>query len=293
MDRLVISSPAKVNLYLRIIRRRKDGYHDLVTLFHRISLCDRLEIRKSKMPGIKLVCSNPDVPSDERNLVCKAYAAMKRRFPQLGGVHVKLTKRIPAGAGLGGGSSNAAHFLMGANRLFGLKATQKQLFSLGAKLGADVPFFLLNVNQAIAAGRGDRLQPARCKKKYHFLLLIDNKELSTKAVYENLALSRGSASLTNVNQAVRMLCTFLDRKEWPGLIGLLRNDLEKPAFRLRPAIKRRMEALAKGGFKAVRMSGSGPTVFILLPHGETQFGRLARKARSLFPSSRIEIAHTF
>lgn len=292
MDRLTVSSPAKINLYLRILGRRKDGYHDLITVFHRISLHDTLTVRK-KAVGIAISCDDPSIPVDERNLIWKAYCLMKSRFPGLGGVSVRLKKRIPAGGGLGGGSSNAAAFMKAVNRLYGLKASRKTLLELGKKLGADVPFFVYEVNQAVAAGRGDIIRPRPCKGHYGFLLVIDNKELSTKKVYESLPRKRREASLTNENATVRMLCAFLDRQKWPDLIRLLQNDLENPAFRLRPSIKGRMEVLVNSGFEAVRMSGSGPTVFIMLPYGKIKLGRLAATARHLFPSSRIEIARTY
>jgi len=272
--------------------RRADGYHDLITVFHRISLCDKLQIRRTAS-GFGLTCDDPSIPVDERNLVWKAYDLMRSRFSQIQGVRVKLIKRIPAGGGLGGGSSNAASFMLALDRLYDLKASRRVLLKLGAQLGADVPFFLHDVNQAVASGRGDHIRPCPSKRRYNFLLLIDSKELSTTSVYQNFSVGSPAPSLTRVNDTVRMLCAFLDLEKWPDIIGLLRNDLEKPAFRLRPPIKRRMEVLVRHGFEAVRMSGSGPTVFIMLPCGnKVEVGRRAARARNLFPSSRIEIAGT-
>jgi 4-diphosphocytidyl-2-C-methyl-D-erythritol kinase len=112
MDSIILQSPAKLNLHLRILRKRPDGYHDLLTLFHRISLADTISIR-NRAAGFKLTTNLRGLETGEGNLITKAYRLLQKEFPKLGGVCVRLTKRIPMGGGLGGGSSNAAHFLLG------------------------------------------------------------------------------------------------------------------------------------------------------------------------------------
>ena len=141
MKSLTLQSPAKVNLYLRITGRRADGYHILDTLFHRISLVDTLTLSKREC-GFSF-SSNANLPPREGNLLFKSYLELQKKFPGLKGVHAKLVKRIPIGAGLGGGSSNAAFFLLGMIRLYGLRISKPELMKMGLRIGADVPFFLM------------------------------------------------------------------------------------------------------------------------------------------------------
>jgi 4-diphosphocytidyl-2C-methyl-D-erythritol kinase len=142
MRSISVDSPAKLNLHLNVLGRRPDGYHELLTLFHRISLKDRITIKKTIKPIFSLKTNHPELRRPHENLIYKAYQVLGRIRSWPGGIQVKLDKKIPLAAGLGGGSSNAAHFLLAMNRLFGLKLPQKTLVQLGAKLGADVPFFL-------------------------------------------------------------------------------------------------------------------------------------------------------
>lgn len=291
MRSLTLLSPAKINLSLYVTGRLPSGYHTLDTLFHRISLSDTLKLTRCR-EGFSLRTNSKTLPTDERNLVTKAYRLLQREVPGLGGVKVYLRKRIPAGAGLGGGSSNAAFFLLGMNRLYGLRLSRRRLLRMGRVLGADVPFFLYETNQALGAGRGDVLKPRPSRRTWYFALVIDNKELRTKDVFGRLSLSPKADTLTKKRHTARMLCTFLDRGNPSALIPLLHNDLETPAFFLRPSIRHKMQRLNRAGWPCVRMSGSGPTIFVLLPQSRDQRNCL-RKARRLFPSARVEGAKTF
>ncbi|MCM8775391.1 MAG: 4-(cytidine 5'-diphospho)-2-C-methyl-D-erythritol kinase [Candidatus Omnitrophica bacterium] len=260
MNSLTLRSPAKVNLYLRIVGRYQNGYHKLVTVFHRLSLCDTLRLEK-KESGFTLCSSGPALPSGRENLVVKAYELLKKKFPNLKGVSVNLKKRIPIGGGLGGGSSNAATFLLGMKKLYRLPITLRELVLIGKRLGADVPFFLHNLNHGIGLGRGDRIVPRPLKRKFWFLLLIDKKGLSTRKVYERLSHSRPAVSLTNIYHTVKILSSFLDEGNAVQAGRLLQNDLEAAAFCLRPSIQKKIKRLRELGIPAVGMSGSGPTVF--------------------------------
>ncbi len=238
---LRLESPAKVNLYLRITGRRPDGYHLLDTLFHRISLADTLTLSKRGF-GFSFA-SNVKLPPREGNLLFKAYLELQNKFPDLKGVHAKLVKRIPIGAGLGGGSSNAAFFLLGMIKLYGLRISKPELMRMGLRIGADVPFFLLQKTQARAQGIGEKLKPVACKKKNRFLLITDPKPLSTVQVYKHYR-KQGrpfSKGLFALNQFA--------------------NDLQPSAIALRPAIKKTLNELVALGAESVLMSGSGPTVF--------------------------------
>lgn len=272
MKSLTLKSPAKINLSLRILRRRPDGYHDLVTLFHRISLSDTLTLMKQK-EGFSLRCSDKTLPAGEGNLITKAYRLLQTKMPGLGGVSVVLKKKIPVGAGLGGGSSNAGHFLLGMKKLYGLKISQKELLVLGSRLGADVPFFIHNMSQGIGIGKGDRIKKVPLKAKYTFILAASKKGLSTRDVYENLrgkikALPAGrqAVSLTKVSREITMLCAFLAQKKMAKIDPLLQNDLELSAFELRPSLRSVIAAFNKRGIQLSRMTGSGPTVFGMLIH---------------------------
>lgn len=263
MDSLILKSPAKINLALRVLRRRPDGYHELATLFHRISLCDTLRLEKSKIFSLR--CSDPKLSTGEDNLIAKAYRALQTQIPNLGGVSVTLTKKIPLGAGLGGGSSNAASFLLGMKKLYRLKISSKKLAVLGAKLGADIPFFIHNLGQAIGLGRGDKIQNRPSPTKHTFLLATSYQGLSTRDVYEHLRGKLRPVSLTKVTPEITMLCAFLAQKKYVQAGKYCKNDLERSAFELRPSLRKILESFKKRGMPLVRMTGSGPTVFALCP----------------------------
>ena len=201
------------------------------------------------------------------------------------------SQRIPIGAGLGGGSSNAATFLLGMKKLYRLKISRRELLALGKKLGADVPFFLYNVNQAIGSGRGDRIRPRPSKARQWFILVLSSKGLATKKVYGSLAFVRPADSLTKINRAATLLCTFLEGKNFDSIPRLLANDLEPPAFRLRPSLRSLVTHFEKRGVLAARMTGSGPTVFAIFSQLR-EAKRLALPLQRAFPAQKIIICHT-
>lgn len=260
MKTLTVESPAKLNLHLRVIGKRPDGYHDLLTLFHRISLADTIRIRKIPR-GFRLTTNRKGLETGEGNLITKAYRALQQRFPALEGVSVHLTKRVPLGGGLGGGSSNAAFFLLGMKKLFGLRISKKELMAMGKKLGADVPFFLSEFCQAMAWGIGEKMKKLPLKGRLWFLLLVSEKGLNTQKVYQGLRWHGRPLSLTKEGRIVRILRTFLEKKRIREAAALGRNDLESSAFGLRPALPKAIAVLEDLGAPLVRMTGSGPTVF--------------------------------
>ena len=291
MKYLTIKSPAKLNLHLRVLGKRADGYHELLTLFHRISLADTIIIRKNSK-GFKLTTNIPSLETGEGNLITKAYRALQKKFPELGGASVRLNKRIPLGAGLGGGSSNAAFFLLGMKKLFRLKISPKELFAMGKKLGADVPFFLSDARQAIAWGIGEKLQKVPCGACLGFLLLVTNQGLNTKKVYQKLSWSGRPLSLTKERRIARILRSFLERKKIREAATLARNDLEMPAFRLMPSIPKAMAVLKDLGAPFVLMSGSGATVFAAFSSREETLDLSKRLKEVPFPFRKV-ICHSF
>ncbi len=289
MKKIIVRSPAKLNLHLRILGKRPDGYHELLTLFHRISLADTIMIRKNSK-GFKLTTNISSLETGEGNVVTKAYRALQKKFPELGGVSVRLTKRIPLGAGLGGGSSNAAFFLLGMKKIFGLKISTKELIAIGKKLGADVPFFLLNTRQAMAWGIGDKLQKVPRGTLLGFLLLVTDQGLNTKKVYQKLSCGR-PLSLTKERRIARILRSFLERKRIREASTLARNDLEISAFRLMPSIPNAMAVLKDLGAPFVRMSGSGATVFAAFSSREEALDLSKRLKEVPFPFRKV-ICHS-
>jgi 4-diphosphocytidyl-2-C-methyl-D-erythritol kinase len=290
MNRLILRSPAKLNLHLRILGKRPDGYHELLTLFHRISLADTLVLRKNS-GGFKLATNIPSLETGEGNLITKAYRALQGKFPGLGGVSVRLMKRIPMGAGLGGGSSNAAFFLLGMKRLFRLKISPKELRSIGKKLGADVPFFLSETQQSLAWGIGEKLQKLPRGNPLWFLLLLKDQGTDTKKVYQALSRSGRPLSLTKERRIAKILRSFLDRKRVWEAATLARNDLEIPAFRLMPSIPKAAAVLKNPGAPFVLMSGSGATVFAAFSSREEALDLSKRLKEVPFPFRKV-ICHS-
>lgn len=291
MNALTLKSPAKINLYLRVAGKLPGGYHQLVTLFHRISLCDEIQIKKTK-GCFSLQCSDKSLPTGEDNLITRAYRLLQSEFPSLGGVNVRLLKNIPLQSGLGGGSSNAAFFLLGMIQLFGLSLPFNRLLEIGRRLGADVPFFLYDVNQAWGFDRGDRIRIYRAKRKASFVLILSNKGLSTKEVFQKWSSMASGGSLTKTKQADRIPCLFSDRESGFELAAKLHNDLELPAFTMNTAIRERMALLVQMGASASAMSGSGPTVFSVV-NGKKEAENLTHRLKKYLSLDSVRICRTF
>jgi len=291
MKSLTLLSPAKLNLYLRVVGKLPGGYHRLITLFHRISLCDTLRLERTAK-GFSLTCTDPRLPTDSRNIVTQAYHLVKKRFPRLGGVSVHLTKRIPLGGGLAGGSSNAAAFLLGLRQLCDLPLSLKNLVSLGSELGSDVPFFLHNVKQALGEGRGDVITPVALRSRKWFVLILSERGLSTKLVYQSLPADLPGVPLTKAHRIARIACYFLEHADLFEVAKGLRNDLESPAIRLSPSIQKIIGDIVQLGIPSVAMSGSGPTVFALLSSHQ-QAEKLARRLRKTLSPKSVKVCHSF
>jgi len=290
MKALTLQSPAKLNLHLRILRKRPDGYHELLTLFHRISLQDTILIRKNA-GNFRLTTNLPRLETGEGNIITKAYRALQREFPKLSGVSVRLTKRIPLGGGLGGGSSNAACFLLGMKKLFRLRLSVTRLAAIGKSLGADVPFFLLKARQAMAWGIGDKLQKVPSGAPLWFFLLLADQGTNTKKVYQSLSWSGRPLSLTKEKRIARILRSFLDRRKVREASELAQNELEKPAFCLMPSIPKAKTALQDLGAPYVLMSGSGATVFAVFSGRKEALDLSKRLKEAPFPFRRV-ICHS-
>jgi len=243
-------SPAKINLYLKILSKRKDGYHHIETLMTRISLHDTLEISLTES-GINFSSTSSELPKDQQNMACKAAALFLKDTQSNKGVRIHLTKRIPVAAGLGGGSSNAASVLVGLNKLLRCGLTDCELMEKGSKLGADVPFFIFK-RPAIARGIGDELEEFHGLPRLWFVLVHPQFQVSTRWVYNNLKLK---LTRDKNNSISHMYTSSSD------IAGLLVNDLETVTITRYPIIKEIKGILRLKGAEGTLMSGSGPAVF--------------------------------
>lgn len=286
MNSLTIKSPAKVNLYLQVLGKRPDGYHELVTLFHRISLHDQIVLVKTKDPDFHLSTAHPKLKRASDNLIYKAHEALKKIAKWPGGVKVQLIKKIPIAAGLGGGSSNAAHFLMGMNQLFRLGLSRTKLAKIGAKLGADIPFFLYEVDQAIGLGKGDKISPFPYKDKHWFVIVIPAFELSTRMVYQRLK----ALSLTRISHDATITSEFLRKNENKELF--LKNDLFLTACAIRPALKQIDLLFDRLGVTQRLMSGSGPAMFSI-HKSKRDAERIASLLQKHRPGAKVFVCHTY
>ena len=259
--------PAKVNLYLKVLARREDGYHELVTVMQPLTLADELWLTPG--PGLTLECQYPEVPSGAQNLVWRAAQKFGVATGHQPRVHIRLVKNIPVAAGLGGGSSDAAGTLMALNELAGTPLALPRLHELAAELGADVPFFL-RPGPAEGRGIGTILSPLDLPP-YWYVLLNPGFAISTAWVYGNLDLKALDAAGAPLPPA------------WDGdhPENWVANDLETVTFRRYPELRELLAALSRAGARAQGMSGSGPTLFGLFQESEAA-ENAARQLRQQF-----------
>ncbi len=265
---------AKVNLGLSVLRRRPDGYHDVRTVLQTVDLSDELHLEPADSIGLEV--DGPfSVPANESNLVLRAARALGKHR-QGRGAHLKLRKAIPPGAGLGGGSSDAACALMALDRLWGMDADPGLLYSLARGLGMDVPFFLFG-GACLALGRGDEVLPLPDRPPSGVVVAWPRVGLSTREVYEGLAIpltrNRIASSMSRFSSPPpgrRLRAEApVDAPAAGGGAGAyppdLSNDLEETGFRMVPASRRLKERLLEAGAAVAAMSGSGSAVFGLFP----------------------------
>jgi len=259
---LAVKSPAKLNLYLEVLNKRQDNFHNLNTLFCRIDLADTIIFKRRKDGLIKIKCDSRQVPGDRTNLAYRAAALLKQEFKLDFGIDIEIKKRIPVGAGLGGGSSNAASVLLGLNKYWNLKLSKKKLANLGANLGSDVPFFIYNTKFALGSGRGDKVKPLASldKLKLWFILICPKIKVSTPLIYRKFDSFSG---LTRPRCNVKILTSELLKKGFQIEPKYFFNSLEIVTTGLYPIINQVKKALADIGLEKIMMSGSGAAVFAL------------------------------
>lgn len=285
MSALRCRSFAKINLHLEVVGRRADGYHELRTLFQSVALHDVVEV-ESAADGCAVEVMEGEAPEDASNLAARAAALLLERFaPRRDGARIRLWKRIPLGAGLGGGSSNAATTLWALNRLFGGPATAAELSELAAELGADVPYFLSG-GTAWGTGRGDRIEPLPDLEEQEIWLVTPPVEVSTAEVFARLGLPAGVLTPRDTPSSIVRLVEVGTEARADRLQAY--NDLEAGVLGHYPEIREAREVLVDAGGASVRLSGSGATLYAFF-HVPVDVGALRRR---LPAGSRIVCSRT-
>lgn len=253
-QRIVLPSFAKINLHLRVIGRRKDGFHELCTIFQTVSLADDLILEPADK--ISLECNDSSIPSGNENLIVRAAELLRSRFGTKVGIRATLTKRIPVFGGLGGGSSNAAVALLGLRNLWQLEISDADLAAFARELGADVPYFLVG-GTAVGTGTGADVIAINefCHDK--IVIVTPGEEVSTREIFEKLQAPSLTKEGSNRNLIVcRKWAENANIRQEP-----LRNELEPIVFRMFPEIERARDRLIELGASQAGMSGSGGSVY--------------------------------
>jgi len=293
-------APAKINLYLEILGDRPDGYHELAMVMQSVALADQITLRANGTPRIQVFCDNPEVPADQTNLAYRAAVLMAETYVeayrQYGGVDIRIEKRIPVGAGLAGGSTNAAAVLVGLDLMWGIGLTQIELQDLGAQLGSDVPFCIAG-GTAIATGRGEVLSPLpNIDSLYVVLGKYQSLSVSTVWAYKTYrqrfeeTYIREGDRLSAKRNAMKSgsLVSAINQGDHAQIGGLLYNDFEKIVLEEYPQVAALKSAMAACDPLGCLMSGSGPTVFAL---AETQdhADRIAADVRTAIPDRDLKL----
>ena len=255
-DSIALAAHAKVNLFLRVLARESDGYHGIETLFCRLELADSLTARRTDTSGVTLEVDGADVGPVEQNLAVRAARAVQGAVRQPAGVHLTLTKRIPAGAGLGGGSADAAAALAAVNQLHHNAVPAAELLHHAARLGADVPFCLSGASLALAWGHGERMLTLPPLPSAPVLLLTPPVPVSTVEAYRWLDEARTAPVQRG---SLRLEASAL--AGWSDIARMAGNDFESPVFGRLTPVRDAFEALARTRPLLCRMTGSGSTIF--------------------------------
>jgi 4-diphosphocytidyl-2-C-methyl-D-erythritol kinase len=264
---MVLFPNCKINIGLNVIRKRSDGYHDLETVFYPVALNDALEIIRSTEISFQL-SGLPVNGATENNLCLKAYHLLKKDFPDLPPVSIHLHKAIPIGAGLGGGSADAAFMLTLLKRKFLLDLSQDELINYALQLGSDCPFFIVN-KPSFATGRGEKLSPVELDLSEYEIVLVNPKiHISTKEAFSQLVPAIPEKAISEIIR--QPVLTWKDE---------LKNDFEKTVFENYPAIKKIKDELYLAGALYASMTGTGSTVFGIFDKN--------RKTEFSFPSEYI------
>jgi len=273
-----VLSPAKVNLFLKVISKRPDGYHNIVSIVDIISLCDIIHIEAIPDDAVTVKDDKGVLPDGMANTVYRAVVALKERFKISSGVTIFIEKNIPIGSGLGGPSSNAATVLKQLAKIWNIELGEAKFYEIGKNIGADVPLFLYG-KPCIMSGIGDEISPIELPDLW-YVIIYPNVSISTRRVYEDVKIV-----LTKKQNDIKLVAKFNSAQE---VSSILENDLEKIGILLCPAIQTIKERLIDAGARGALMSGSGSSVFGIFDNEEA-----AKKAFALLTNmGKIFIAHS-
>ena len=259
MQSLNLLSPAKINLRLEILSKRPDNYHEIKTIFHKISIFDKIGLEKISGNEVQLTIDDPSIPTDNTNLAVKAANLIFSYADIKPGIKIDIKKKIPAGAGLGGGSSNAAITLKGLNTLLNLNISEQIIAEFAVKLGADVPFFLTDASTAYATGIGEKIKCIETHNKLWFLVIFPGFTVSTAWAYNSI----NKYNLLTKSTKNNIIKNYsLDIKT---VKSLLYNDFESVVNKRHTEIPKIKEQLIKSGAQGALLSGSGSSVFGIFP----------------------------
>ena len=279
---------SKINLFLRVVGGRVDGYHELESIFHGVALADDMRITLTHTGRVDVEMRAVEgfegpLPELTENLAFLAAQALSDRGIEHEGLHIEIDKRIPVGGGLGGGSGNAAGVIVGLNHLLGLELPHESLVEVGATIGSDVPY-CIGGGTALVMGRGEAMTPLPAPQPLCFVLAMSNDPLLTREVYA--AYDEAQAELAEASSSAPMALA-LGAGDVPEIAALVHNDLERGAFALRPQLAELKKTLVDSGCLGAGLTGSGPTLFGLVEDAE-HGKRVADQVRSLF--DRVEVA---
>jgi 4-diphosphocytidyl-2-C-methyl-D-erythritol kinase len=265
VQQLKLEAAAKINLALYALGRRPDGYHELWTLMETISLADEVTLSSAADDAVRLTATGRPVPTGEENLVARAANLLRQRSGTRKGVAILLKKVIPVGAGLGGGSSDAATTLVGLNQEWNLGLTEDELMALGAEVGSDVPFFVAmqlrgGSGAAVCRGRGEQVEVVEAPSPHWYLLVLPKEGVSTAATYRAL---RAPARLTTVPEDGKKIKEAFEQGDVEELRQRCHNDLESVALSLSAGCRKVFGRMASVGLPQRAVSGSGSALFCL------------------------------
>jgi 4-diphosphocytidyl-2-C-methyl-D-erythritol kinase len=284
-----VPSFAKINWLLRVLGRRADGMHELSTVFQTITLHDKLKFAARNDAEIHLTSDSPDIPVDESNLIIRAAEALRNQHRIELGASIHLEKVIPVEGGLGGGSSNAATSLLGLAHLWHIETSKRELTAIGARLGADVPFFFTG-GTALGTGLGTEVSPATETIAQHLLVVKPASKVSTADAYKAL----NCPALTKADSARILSISRADEQFRDSYPDALHNDFEPVVFHLKPEIGRVKEALLSAGARSALLAGSGSSVFGVFDSNDARRRAIemleGESAWRLFPCSTLSRA---
>ncbi|MFQ5688567.1 MAG: 4-(cytidine 5'-diphospho)-2-C-methyl-D-erythritol kinase [Candidatus Scalindua sp.] len=261
INRISLKAPAKINLFLEVLGKRDDGYHEIETVMQEIDLVDNLQFEEIR-EGVMLKCNDKNIPSDKNNLVCKAANLILNECEIKKGVLISLEKNIPVGAGLGGGSSDAAATLKALNLLWKIGLNDAELMEFAAKLGSDIPFFIKG-KTSLCSGRGEKITPIEVKSEMNYLIIFPHINISTTTIYRNLKID-----LTKKRKDVSFFLNALKHPKVAGISELLFNRLEEVIIATYPDLLDIKKALEHFDFCGLSISGSGSAFFGLCNNGQ-------------------------